>query len=956
MAGGTMALILKVCKYFRSKIHSRQLVKRFGKDSYTSAETKYRINTNRLTYVLPDCQDNNPANPGPDLDRKGLFQEIDRLLGPPLLARFTLILADTGMGKSTFLDRYYAYHWRSPKRSKRFNLAVIPLNGLRVDDLLNRMVFQARSETVLLLDALDEDSAAIENFADRLSEIVELAGKFRAIVVTCRTQFLTDVTCIPTEIDLAETSGPMPLSSCPNRTVRRLYLSPFSEPQVKKYLSARFPYWHHPFLRVHAGRAAQRFRDLMSRPLLLTFIQDLASSSEEPKYSFQAYRLIVEGWLGREKRKHGLTIQLEDLLRFSEEFAVCLFATGRDRAPTPELQSFAKRFHVGPVLREVRERSLLHNDAEGNWKFVHRSIMEYFLVNAASAAVDSPPWAEHPWTDQMRQFASEMLQSGEWNNLPGADLHGLDIRGADLSGRDLSGANLRGANLNDSHLNTTNLIDANLSEAHLVNASLDLANVRGACLDGTALGGVDLGKVRGLTLLQAAAAIADQVAIWPSRILVGHSKSVAALAVTLDGRCAVSASIDKTLKVWDLETGAELRTLRGHSGQVRGVAVTPDGMHAVSASTDKTLKVWDLRTGVELRTFAGHSGPVYSVAVTPDGRRAVSVSGDGTLKVWDLETGCELRTVDRRSTDLLIFTDFVAVTPDGRCAISSSGDRTLKVWDLDTGSEMLTLAGHLGQVYGAAVTPDGRHVVSASRDKTLKVWDLETGKELLTLAGHSGPVYGVAVTPDGRHVVSASGDKTLKVWNLATGGELLTLAGHSDSANAVALNADGTLAISVSEDKTLRVWFPKEFSGTLDPRDAARNAELLALQRLRRLDVRTPEFRFSKYFDNFRLVRPQDPVRFRQIRLFSAATSILFTLTMMYGLQHFYAIELSYRIESEKLRLGQLHEENLELRLAEEQLKARIRLGLEKLPIQPGASITRPPKQTLQSSPPLTKP
>ena len=74
-----------------------------------------------------------------------------------------------------------------------------------------------------------------------------------------------------------------------------------------------------------------------------------------------------------------------------------------------------------------------------------------------------------------------------------------------------------------------------------------------------------------------------------------------------------------------------------------------------------------------------------------DGRRAVSVSGDGTLKVWNLETGCELRTIDRRSTDLLILTDFVAVTPDGKCAISSSSDRTLKVWELDTGIELRTL-------------------------------------------------------------------------------------------------------------------------------------------------------------------------------------------------------------------------------------------------------------------------
>ena len=91
--------------------------------------------------------------------------------------------------------------------------------------------------------------------------------------------------------------------------------------------------------------------------------------------------------------------------------------------------------------------------------------------------------------------------------------------------------------------------------------------------------------------------------------------------------------------MWDLETGRALRTLEGHSDDVYGVAVTPDGKRAVSASWDNTLKVWDLETGRALRTLEGHSDAVNGVAVTADGQRAVSASGDHTLKVWDLETG-----------------------------------------------------------------------------------------------------------------------------------------------------------------------------------------------------------------------------------------------------------------------------------------------------------------------------
>jgi WD40 repeat protein len=116
------------------------------------------------------------------------------------------------------------------------------------------------------------------------------------------------------------------------------------------------------------------------------------------------------------------------------------------------------------------------------------------------------------------------------------------------------------------------------------------------------------------------------------------------VAVTPDGRRAVSGSCDKTLKVWDLETGDEVLVLAGHSDWVYAVVVTPDGRRVVSASGDETLKVWDLETGDEVRTLAGHSDCVYSVAVTPDGRRAVSASNDNALKIWDLETGVIIAT------------------------------------------------------------------------------------------------------------------------------------------------------------------------------------------------------------------------------------------------------------------------------------------------------------------------
>jgi cell division protein FtsL len=111
-----------------------------------------------------------------------------------------------------------------------------------------------------------------------------------------------------------------------------------------------------------------------------------------------------------------------------------------------------------------------------------------------------------------------------------------------------------------------------------------------------------------------------------------------------------------------------------------------------------------------------------------------------------------------------------------------------------------------------------------------------------------------------------------------------------------------------------------EVTRGLDPRIAARNAELLAQQQLRRRGVRTPEFYFHLRLDNSRLVKAPDPVRVREMRLFSAAMTIFFSLIMIYGLQHFSAIESGYRVESEKQTRDQLREENRQLRLTEAQL------------------------------------
>lgn len=299
----------------------------------------------------------------------------------------------------------------------------------------------------------------------------------------------------------------------------------------------------------------------------------------------------------------------------------------------------------------------------------------------------------------------------------------------------------------------------------------------------------------------------------------GHTGDVYSVAIAPDGRTALSGSADKTLKLWDLAGGKELRTFRSHTDSVVSVAISPDGRTALSGSSDRTLKLWDLATGKEIRTLAGNCDFVFRIAFLPDSRTALSSDGDKVLKLWDLQTGKVLKTFGGHAGRIW----GLSISPDGRTALSGSQDKTLKLWDLTSGKEIRTFSGHDGLVYSTAFCPDGQTALSASDDGTVKLWDLSTGKELRTHPGGSEAVFSAAITPDGQSAVSAGSSGIVRLWDLSTDRELGTFSGHHGAVLSLAISPDGKTALSGAGDGTLRLWDLR--SGPAQDALAARVAE-----------------------------------------------------------------------------------------------------------------------------------
>jgi len=266
----------------------------------------------------------------------------------------------------------------------------------------------------------------------------------------------------------------------------------------------------------------------------------------------------------------------------------------------------------------------------------------------------------------------------------------------------------------------------------------------------------------------------------------GHRGDAKCLALSRDGRYALTGAEDNIAILWDFRSGKKIRDYQGHTTEITSAAFSPDGRQILTSQQEGPAILWDLTTGRQVRRFGRRLESVGRAIFSPDGRWVLANEKDerdqAGAVVWDKETGAVV-SIFRQGSSVTC----MAFSPDGRKIVmngQSGNEQALVLWDAGTGRELRFLRGHKEGYDSVTFDPEGRFVLSGSRHGTADLWDAASGQIVHTFdlrPGRSGfdlfsPVQCVAFSPEGRQLLTMT-FKKLTVWDMASRQELRSFGG-----------------------------------------------------------------------------------------------------------------------------------------------------------------------------------
>ena len=292
--------------------------------------------------------------------------------------------------------------------------------------------------------------------------------------------------------------------------------------------------------------------------------------------------------------------------------------------------------------------------------------------------------------------------------------------------------------------------------------------------------------------------------------LEGHSKSVNGISYSPKDPLIVSASSDKTLRLWRLDgTPVQTSEPMTHDDEVYTVNFSPNGEYIASASKDKTVKLWK-KDGTYITTLRGHDQAVSSVNFSRDSNTVISASSDGTIRLWNI-VNVSLKkvikpTILKGHNDTVWYAEF---SPDDQL-IASAANNGIEIWNKDgTWITNLKGQGHTAAVRYVTFGRDNKTIISTSEDRTIRIWNRQTDPKkwqtkLFTTQGDKS--YIVKFSPNYQFIATANPDGTINIWQANNGNQIATLERHKDEIFDLSFSPDGKEIATVSGDKTIKIW------------------------------------------------------------------------------------------------------------------------------------------------------
>jgi acetyl esterase/lipase len=280
--------------------------------------------------------------------------------------------------------------------------------------------------------------------------------------------------------------------------------------------------------------------------------------------------------------------------------------------------------------------------------------------------------------------------------------------------------------------------------------------------------------------------------------LRGHRDRVNDLAFSGDGAYLASSSLDKTIKLWDVQTWQQVHAFGMNKVGFNGIAFSPDGRLLASADA-----IWDVESKQVVHTLERGRNVPSPVAFSPDGSTLAVAPESQSIKLWDVASGELLRTFAEQPDDV---TFSIALSPDSALLAAGVHGGMVRLWDVASGqiTGALEHGSEDDDVHDLAFSPDGSVLASAGNDDTVRLQDVASG-QVVRILRHGNGLYGVAFSPDGSLVASACCDRTVKLWDVATGRQVRSLP-HGDEVMAVAFSPDGSLLAAGGYDDIVYLW------------------------------------------------------------------------------------------------------------------------------------------------------